>query len=277
MVNGNDILTLAEASQADVVGALGFRWGDKGTHTSRTIMLDELGLLMAACPVNAMREQYRAAVEKDNCLRKHTVATRRLSAQRLSELYGLDPDLPLFRVMRTLWYADREARPLLAVLLALARDPLLRATAPTVLRMRPGEELARQQVTDAVRQTAGDRLNDSTLDKVVRNTAASWTYSGHLRGRGRKVRQEVLPTPGAVAYSLFLGYVLGARADALFRTLWARVLDVPAEQIMTTAVDAKRLGFLDMSQSGGVVAVSFSRLLTEDERQLIHGTNRGTG
>ncbi len=273
MAEQDDTLPLAQGAQADVLRAAGFRWGDKGTHTSRTIMLEELDLLLAACPTDVVREQYLAAVEDDNCLRKRTVATRRLSAQRLSELYGLDPDLPLFRVMRTLWYADREARPLLAALLALARDPLLRATAPVVLRMRPGEELARQQLTDAVGRAVGGRLNDSTLDKVVRNTAASWTYSGHLRGRGRKIRQHVVPTPGTVAYALFLGYVLGARADALFRTLWSRVLDAPAEELVTIAVDAKRLGFLDVSQSGGVVEISFARLLTEDERQLIHGTN----
>jgi len=36
---------------------------------------------------------------------------------------------------------------------------------------------------------------------------------------------------------------------------------------MNLAMDARRLGFLDMSQSGGVVEVTFSRLLTPDERR----------
>ncbi len=61
--------------------------------------------------------------------------------------------------------------------------------------------------------------------------------------------------------------VAGARAAALFETLWAQVLDPPAGELMHLAMDARRLGFLDMSQSGGVIDVAFSRLLAPDERR----------
>lgn len=166
----------------------GFRWGDKGTQTSRTIMLDELRAVLARCRPNATREDYLSAIREDNCLGKRTVATRKLSSQRLSELYALDPKVALFRIMRGFWYSDKEGQPILAILLALARDPLLRLTAPIVLRMRPGEELARQQLTDALNRGAGGRFNERILDKVVRNAASSWTQSGHLKGRSRKIR-----------------------------------------------------------------------------------------
>src|ERR1051325_8349620 len=138
-----------KADEVRLRGA-GFRWGDKGTHTSRTIMLDELRAVLAACRPDATRDDYLAAIHEDNCLGKRTGATRKLSSQRLSELYALDPDVPLFRVMRRCWYADPDGQAVVALLLALARDPLLRASAPPVLRMRSGEELARQQMTDAI-------------------------------------------------------------------------------------------------------------------------------
>ena len=153
----------------------------------------------------------------------------------------------------------------LALLLALARDPLLRATAPPVLRMRPGEELARQQLTDAIRSMVGSRLSESTLDKVVRNTASSWTQAGHLEGRGRKTRRSVSATPIGTAFALLLGHLTGARGAALFETLWTQVLDAPTGVLMQLATDARRLGFLDLSQSGGVIDVGFSRLLAPDE------------
>lgn len=245
----------------------GFRWGDKGTHTSRTIMLDELQAVLAHSGSKATRAEYLAAIHDENCLGKRTTATRRISSQRLSELYALDPEVPLFRVMRRCWYADRDGQPLLAFLLALARDPLLRASAPPVLRMRPGEELARQQLTDAVTRVIGGRLSESTLDKVVRNTASSWTQSGHLKGRGRKVRQKVTPTAAATSFALLIGYLAGKRGEALFESLWAQVLDTPASELTQLAMDARRLGFLDMSQSGGVIDVAFSRLLASDERR----------
>jgi len=261
-----DELQPRDDADAERLRAAGFRWGNKGTHTSRTIMLDELRSVLASCPPDATRDDYLSAIHEDNCLGKRTAATRRLSSQRLSELYALDPEVPLFRIMRRCWYTDRDGQAVLALLLALARDPLLRVSAPPVLRMRPGEELARQQMTDALSRAVGSRLSENTLDKVVRNAASSWTQSGHLKGRGRKVRQRVFPTPVATAYALLLGYLAGKRGTALFESLWARALDAPVSELQHLAMDARRLGFLDISQSGGVIDVAFSRLLAPDER-----------
>ncbi|MCK4547432.1 MAG: hypothetical protein KAW17_08315 [Candidatus Eisenbacteria sp.] len=245
----------------------GFRTGDRGTHTSRTIMLAELSLLLSCCPQTATRDDYLRAILEDNCLSKRTVATRRLSSQRLSELYALDPNVRLFWIMRQCWYADSAGRPLLAILLALARDPLLKVTAPAILKMQAGEELARQQLKDALSQSVGGRLNESTLDKVVRNVASSWTQSGHLKGRGRKIRQRVDPTAVATAYALCVGFLEGSRGPALLRTLWAEVLDAPTGVLEDLAIDAKRLGLLEISKSGAVIEMAFSRFLALDERR----------
>ena len=267
----NALLRDSEASRPWIKA--GFRIGDKGTHTSRTIMFKELDLLFEDQEQGVPREAYVSAIVDQNCLGKKTVSTRKLTCQRLSELYGLDPSIPLFRVLRNLWQFDEAGRPLLALLTALARDPLLRITSPSILQMNTGEELMRQKLTDALRQSVQNRLNNGTLDTVVRNTSSSWTQSGHLTGRVRKYRQKVNPTPIVTAYALVLGYILGARGNGLFNTLWAEVLDTSHEELVSLATDAKRLGFLDLSQAGGVVEVSFTRLFTEDERHLIHGTD----
>lgn len=251
----------------------GFRIGDIGTHTSRTMMFKELQLLFEDQEPTASREDYVSAIVEQNCLAKRTVSTRKLTCQRLSELYGLDPSILLFHILRYLWQVDENGRPLLAFLTALARDPLLRVTSIPILHMRPGEELVRQKMTEALSKSVENRFNESTLDKVVRNTSSSWTQSGHLTGRGRKYRQKANPTPTVTAYALLLGYIIGVRGAGLLNTLWANVLDTPAEELIALATDAKRLGFLDLSQAGGVIEVSFNRILTEDERQLIHGTD----
>ena len=160
----------------------GFRTGPRGTHSSRTIMLDELTQLLDAVPPDSPRHQYAEAIVDGNCLGKLTVATRKASSQRLRELYGLDARVILFRALRHLW-ANEAARPTLALLLALARDPLLRATARAVLATPIGQEFSRQSMKDDVAAIVEDRLSPATLDTAVRNAAASWTQSGHLTGR----------------------------------------------------------------------------------------------
>ena len=147
----------------------------------------------------------------------------------------------------------------------MARDPLLRITASPIIHLHVGEELGRQALTDALNRRTGLRFNEAVLDKIVRNAASSWTQSGHLKGRGRKVRQRVVPTVVVTAYALLLGYLVGTRGSALFESLWAQVLDAPAGELVHLAMDARRLGFLDMSQSGGVIDVSFTRLLAQNE------------
>jgi hypothetical protein len=181
--------------------AAGFRLGDIGTHSSRTIMVADLAATLAAVRPGANRGEYAAAIIEGNCLGKPTSSTRRLSNQRLSELYALDPAVPLFRVLRRLWAIDETGRPLLALLASLARDPLLRATASVVIGLPEGAELQRREMKGALRATVDSRLNEATLDKVVRNTASSWTQSGHLEGRTFKIRRLVRATPASVARS----------------------------------------------------------------------------
>ena len=255
----------------------GFRSGERGTHTSRTIMLDELSQLLDAAPGEVSRRDYAQAIMEGNCLGKRTAATRKHSLQRLSELYGLDARLLLFRVLKRLWVRHASSRPLLALLLALARDPLLRATARAVVATPFGHEFGRQAMKDALSGTVEGRLNDATLDKVVRNASSSWTQSGHLRGRGRKIRQRVAATPAAVAYALLLGFALGRRGRLLFETPWAEVLDAPPGELVEVAVDARRLGLVDLKQSGRMIDVSFPAMLTGRERELIRGAYRQAG
>lgn len=251
----------------------GFRFGDKGTQTSRTIMLAELGQLLSHIPPEASRAEFAHAITEENVTDKRTVSTRKLTNQRLGELYVLDPKSPLFRVLRRLWESDERGRPLLALLCSLARDPLLRATAKPIHAMPIGTELARQQMTDAIREIVGDRLNDEILDKVVRNASSSWTQSGHLQGRGRKSRRKVDPTPAATTYALVLGYLLGLRGILLFKSPWCRILDAGPEELIALAGDAKRLGLLDLKHAGDVVEVGFPTLLTEEERRQSHGAD----
>ncbi len=130
---------------------------------------------------------------------------------------------------------------------------------------------------DALSNAVGGRLNEATLDKVLRNASSSWTQSGHLRGRSRKIRQCIETTPAATTYALLLGFAVGRRGRLLFDTPWAVILDASPHELIDSAVDAKRLGLLNIKQSGTIIDVSFPALLTEKERELNYGTHRQIG
>lgn len=130
---------------------------------------------------------------------------------------------------------------------------------------------------DALTDAIKGRLNEATLDKVMRNTSSSWTQSGHLEGRNRKIRRRVEATPVATAYALLMGFAVGRRGRLLFETPWTAVLDAGPDELIDVAVDAKRLGLLDLKQSGSMIDVSFPTMFTDKERELIHGTHRQAG
>lgn len=252
---------------------LGFRLGEKGTHSSRTMMLTELSTVLGQCPEDAVRQDYTTEIVDNNLLGKRTATMRKSSNQRLGELYALDPAVPLFRVFRFLWQTDERGRPLLALLLALARDPLLRVTIRPVIDLEEGRELAKGEVLVALQEAVGHRLNESSLDKVARNTRSTWCQSGHLQGRVRKIRSKVSPTPYVTTYALLLAYLVGARGQALFDSPCVRVLDTSPDDLMYRAMDAKRVGIIDLKKAGGLLHVSFDVLLTDEERRLAHGTD----
>ncbi len=239
---------------------VGFRFGARGTQTSRTMMFDELRQVLHSTPPDARRSDYASAIIEGNCLSKPTSATRRLTNQRLGELYGLDPAIPLFRVLRRLWEFEPEGRPLLALLAAIARDPLLAATCPAIIFLPAGAEFQRDVVKSALRTVVGSRLNESTLEKVCRNSASSWTQSGHLEGRTFKKRRIVMPYAAAVAFAIYLANAAGFRGAEIFACAWLKLLDCDPSHARNLAVEAKRLSLLDLRMTGDIVELNLSRL-----------------
>jgi hypothetical protein len=248
------------AGPAPEAAKAGFRLGDKGTHSSRTLMLAELEAALGAAPAFAKRAEYAAAIIEGNCLGKATASTRRISNQRLGELFALDPYCAVFRVLRKLWDTDAGMRPLLAMLGALARDPLFRASAEPVLSLAPGGELQRAPLRDALRMVAGERMNADTLDKVMRNVSSSWTQAGHLQGRTFKFRQRVEAQPAALAFALWLGHAAGFRGEELLNNGWIAALDCTASSARGLALDAKRVGLIELRSAGDVLELGLDGL-----------------
>ncbi len=218
-------------------------------------MLADLAELFAAVPPDAGVEAYAAAIVEENALGKQTAATRRHSLQRLRELYTFDPRVPLFRVLRRLWDVDVAGRPLVVLLAATARDPLLRLAAPVLVELPPGRELVRSVLLERLRPALGERLNAASLDKLARHLASSWTQAGLLEGRVRKVRVAARPTPGAVALALWLGWLGGRGGGALLDSSWARFLGRSGASLLPLALAASQLGLIRARATADIIEI----------------------
>jgi hypothetical protein len=186
------------------------------------MMLAEISALVEANGFASARE----AIVENNALNKDTVSGRLLTFQRLRELYSFDEQNRLFRVFRDLANYDRSSVALLALLVSLARDPLLRASAQPVLGLVKDSQVMRDAMSNAITTATKNRMNEAVLDKVVRNAASSWTQAGHLVGRTIKRRHPVSPTPAALALALWLGTQAGFNGEDLFRSGWVQALDL---------------------------------------------------
>ncbi len=233
------------------------------------MMLPALHQLLEANPVETTYEEYRTSIMEENILGKDTASSRLWTWKKLRELYGLDPRLAVFRCLRRLWENDSDGRPLLVVLCACARDPLLRMSASVILKAPLGSIVTPRNFSQVIREAAPDRFSPINLRAIGNRTCSSWTQSGHLIGSKSRKRTRPVVTPEATAYALLLGRLCGARGPLLFRTFWTALLDAPVEELFDLAAAASQRRWIDLKRAGSVVEVGFSKLLTAEEEEAL--------
>jgi hypothetical protein len=253
------------ASSASV--EFGFKFTAGGPHISRTLMLKELLSVLDLVPFGSANSIYREAVLERNILGKATDSTRHKSLRHLRELYSLDESTPIFHALRKLHTFDATSLPLLAVQVAWARDPLLRATTQPVLETSDGERVETGSLADALEMTYPNQYSLLNRNKIARNASSSWTQSGHLRGRAVKIRQPIQPTAVSVAMALLLGDTAGYHGTEVFSNPWCRLLDLSSERAKTFGFEAHRAGLINLRSLGEIVELSFP--LVADCREKI--------
>lgn len=254
--------------------SLGFTFGRGGVHLARTMMLNELTILLDhESQSGATRDDYRRAIEEDNCLGKRSGKTRSLTYRHLIDLYSLDPDTLLFRALLYFWQRDSDGRPLLALLCTYARDGVFRPTAPLVLKTPIGTTVTSDAMGHFIDGLESERFSAATLKSTAQNVNSTWTQSRHLTGRAKKVRRRAMPTTGSVSYALLLGYLTGERGYSLFQTEYAQLLDCTIDRAIELAGEASRKGWIVLKQAGDVIEVLFPNLINSAEMELLREQN----
>ncbi len=252
----------------------GFSFKRGGAHTSRTMMLEELGTLLTHVnQPKAGKTDYRRAIVDQNCLGKRSGKTRVLTYGHLVDLYSLDPSIAIFRTLLYFWHRDTEGQPLLALLCACARDSVFRSTAPFMLNFPEGATVSRESLEAFIDEIEPDRFSKATLKSTAQNINSTWGKSGHLIGRANKRRARPRPTAGSLAYALYLGYLMGARGQGLFQTEYAKLLDCPLNGTIDLAGEASRKGWIASNRIGELIDIRFPNLITPEEAEWLRGQN----
>lgn len=252
----------------ELLTQLGFRFGMNGPHAARTMMLDDLRLLMAHTSPQATRAEYASAIVDSNVLGKPTRKARELALRHMATLYALEPANPIFRALRRLWPLDENAQPMLALAVALARDPLLRRTQGFFLGQAAGASVPRDAVEDFLNTTHPERFSPASLKSIAQNVAGTWTAAGILHGHVRKTRAAAPLHPESVTLLLFLSYLEGRTGQRLFSSDWMNLLGRSLDELEALVNSASHRGLLVFMNAGGVKEVRFPGYLTSEEEHI---------
>jgi hypothetical protein len=241
----------------------GFRLARGGVHLSKTMMLAELTALFSAVS-SAGADTIQAQVLEFNVLAKRTGAARRIALARLDTLYGVQTAFPVAAVLARLWHRRAEGHPLLALLCALAREPLLRDSADAILPAAAGTSVRAPDIAVKLALKHPGRYSPKMLKSLAQNCASTWTQAGHLSGKVRKRRSSPVATPEAVAYAALLGALAGFGGPALLASPWMRTLDRSESELLNLLRAAEGVGLLRMRAGGGVVEINVRRTMAEN-------------
>ncbi|WP_414455999.1 hypothetical protein [Enterobacter quasiroggenkampii] len=238
----------------------GFKFGKNGPHAARCMMIEELKILLQARPENTLQEEYRVSIVDDNILHKPSSSARKLTYRHMVGLYGMSPHIPLFKFFRQLWELSEEAQPLLALQLAIARDPLLRESVGVITALKLGQILPRSVMEEHLAKDDPDRFSQASIQSFARNISGTWTQSGYLSGKVKKQRTDPKVTYVNVVFALLLGHFQGLSGKRLFDSFWMKLLPVDETTLYELAYRATLRGLINFKQASEVVEVSFAPL-----------------
>lgn len=235
--------------------AAGLKVTGGGPHQSKTMMLSELTLLLSAGHGDAPVE----AVLEDNVLAKPSLRARQAALYRLGQLYGVGSQAPICVALRRLWSSDPEARPMLALICALARDPSFRDGASAVVNAPVGQRVRWPAVAAEFEATNPGRLGERMIKSLAQNAASSWTQAKFLVGAVRKERVRAKASPVAAAYAALMADLCGFGGGRLLACRWLDLLDRPPEARLALLRQAEGMGLVRVRTAGDVMEIEARR------------------
>jgi hypothetical protein len=241
----------------------GINFSGGGAHISKTMMLNEIEILLNSVQSDASLADYINEIVKKNVLNKKTESTRFESMRRLRSLYSLNGSIPIFDALRKLSIKDSKSIPLLALLVVWSRDPFFRSTTRVVIETKVGEYVDTSSLANAFEDAYPMQYSESSKGTTARNCSSTWAQAGYLIGHRKKQRIPLKITPAVITLALYIGYSTGFQGSSVFDNPWCKLLCVSPDRVRTLGQEAHKLGFLNLMAIGEVVQIEFPHFLTK--------------
>jgi len=251
-----------------MAGNLGF--AQSGVLSSRSVMLPELIDLMAIAPLDADTATLQRLVVDEDVLHKPSAANRAKTFAFLKNLFGLNPQLPIYREFTRLCHLSQVDTTVLAGSLAFAREPVLKVCANMVLDTAIGKPLGREDFEAWVREYAPGRYSQSMYVSFSHNLYASFFQLGYLSeavGKTR-IRKRRDVRPASVAYAAFLDWLTGLNGITLLTGAFSKTLELPKDEHLNLLSAAGQQGLMRVAHAGGVLQLDFPTWLRPGETRL---------
>lgn len=252
---------------------LGLSTAQIGGHTARSMMFNEMRILILSLPTIITKLDIIKAILEENVLEKPTLSSRKNSLRHLVELYGLDPSKAMFRVLWELGHEDIDSLAQLCLIGAYARDPQLQHSFKLICTLRVGDILQRETMELFLENGFPDRFSPAMKKSMAQNVNTTWTYGGHLEGKAKKIRKLPEPRPVSAAYAMFVGYLTGLRGEQLLNSAFTSLVSSNKPQMMAALSIASAKGLISLKQAAGIVEIDFTHFLKSSEEALLHESN----
>jgi hypothetical protein len=238
----------------------GFRDVTGSIHTSQTILANNARTLIEDIGSSSDswdRESLTDSIILKNIFGKRTDSARSGGLRDMIAIYGFDRPPPVTKALLSLWHATRD-RSLLLGQLAIARDPILRATAPVIFDMQPGEASGFRTMMTYLETQYPRRFSNGTLRAVGERCISSWAQMGHLRQGRVRERVPVVAESAHAAFAAFLAICCGLSGRSILKSGWFQMLDLSPEQAMSLLRRAEAEGQIDLHVAGHVFEVGLA-------------------
>jgi hypothetical protein len=238
----------------------GFRDVTGSILTSQTILTNNARTLIEDIGTRIDcwdRENVANSILSKNIFCKRTESSRSGGLRDMIAIYGFDSPPPVTKALLSLWRATRD-RSLLLGQLAIARDPILRVTAPVIFDMQPGEASGFRTMMTYLESQYPRRFSSGTLRAVGERCISSWAQMGHLRQGRVRERVPVVAESAHAAFASLLAICCGFSGRSILESGWFQMLDLSPEQAMSLLRRAEAEGQIDLHVAGHVYEIGLA-------------------